>query len=162
MIDDPAARILDFAGCLAWRDHARAGGKKVVLTNGCFNILHRGHLEYLRQSATLGDLLVVAINSDHSVRMLKGADRPLHHELDRAYALASLRCVDAVFVFPGPRLDHEIRALAPDFYTKAGDYTPDTLDRSEFAALSEVAAAIRIIPFVPGHSTTSAIARLDR
>jgi D-glycero-beta-D-manno-heptose 1-phosphate adenylyltransferase len=162
MTDNPATRVLDFAACLALRETARSEGKRIVLTNGCFDILHRGHLEYLRQSAVLGDLLVVAVNSDESVRILKGADRPLHHELDRAYALACLRFVDAVFVFPGPRLDGEIRALKPDLYTKAGDYTTESLDRAEFAALTDAATEIRIIPFVSGHSTTSLLNRMTR
>lgn len=138
----------------------RDKGSKVVLTNGCFDILHRGHLEYLIQSARLGDFLIVALNSDASVRELKGSSRPLHSEMDRAFALASLRFVDAVFIFPGPRLATEIRELKPNIYTKAGDYTPETLDGSEYQALQEVGAEIRILPFVAGHSTTGIIGKL--
>lgn len=156
---DPASRILDLESLVAWRDAAAAAGKRVVLTNGCFDLLHRGHAEYLRCSAGLGDLLVVAVNSDASVRELKGPHRPLNSEDDRAYILASLRCVDAVFIFRGPRLDAEIRRLRPDLYTKAGDYTPETLDPGERAALDEIGADIRILPFVEGRSTTSLIQR---
>lgn len=162
MTDDPQARVLNLDAFLSLRTAARRDGRKVVLTNGCFDILHRGHLEYLQKSADLGDLLVVAVNSDESVRALKGADRPLHCEKDRAHALACLRFVDAVFIFPGPRLDGEIKSLQPDVYTKAGDYTPETLDRSEFAALTEAGTDIRILPFVQGHSTTSLLDRMSR
>lgn len=145
---------------MTFREDARARGQKVVLTNGCFDILHRGHLEYLQQSAALGDLLIVAINSDASVRALKGEGRPVHNEKDRAYALACLRFVDAVVVFGTTRLTEEIRALRPDIYTKAGDYTPETLDAGELSALTEVGADIRILPFVAGHSTTSILQKL--
>lgn len=155
----PAPQVFDLAAAVAWREAARASGKKVVLTNGVFDLLHRGHIEYLHQSAALGDLLVVAVNSDASVRALKGPTRPLNAETDRAYALASLRCVAATFVFAGPRLAPEIRALRPDVYTKAGDYTIETLDASEREALLAVETDIRIMPFVAGHSTTGLIAK---
>ena len=155
----PAPQVLDLAAALAWREAARAQGRRVVLTNGVFDLLHRGHIEYLHRSAALGDLLLVAVNSDASVRALKGPSRPLNTEADRAYALASLRCVAASFVFAGPRLAAEIRALRPDIYTKAGDYTVETLDASEREALLAVGADIRIMPFVAGHSTTALIAK---
>jgi len=157
--DNPNSRILQFPELLIFREKALQAGKRLVLTNGCFDLLHRGHLSYLQQSAALGDLLVVAVNSDASVRALKGEDRPLNSELDRAFVLANLRSVDAVFVFPGPRLANEIRILKPDLYTKAGDYTLDSLDPSEKAVLLECGAEIRILPFVQGHSTTSLIER---
>ena len=132
----------------------------LVFTNGCFDLLHRGHLTFLRDSAGRGDVLIVAVNSDESVRILKGEGRPLHTEADRAFALANLRSVDAVFVFPGARLPEEIRALKPDIYTKAGDYTLDSIDLSEKAALLECGADIQFLPFVQGHSTTSLISSL--
>lgn len=156
---DPSSLVLDLPATLALRARAAAAGQRVVLTNGCFDILHRGHLSYLHASAALGDVLVVAVNSDASVRALKGPSRPIHHELDRAYALASIRCVAAVFVFEGPRLDREISLLRPDLYTKAGDYTPATLDPSEKAALDACGTEIHILPFIAGHSTTSILAR---
>jgi len=156
---DPASRILSLEGMVEYRAAAAREGKTVVLTNGCFDLLHRGHLSYLQESAGVGDLLVVAVNSDASVRELKGEDRPLNSEEDRAYALASLRCVDAVFVFRGPTLAEEIRAIRPDAYTKAGDYTIDSLESSEKTELLACGAEIRILPFVQGHSTTSLIKR---
>lgn len=159
---DPAERVLAFDQLLRLRRQAAADGRRLVLTNGCFDLLHRGHISYLQRSAALGELLVVAVNSDASVRQLKGPGRPLNHEADRAYALAALRCVDAAFVFPGPRLADEIRALRPDAYTKAGDYTPETLDPTEKAALDETGTEIHILPFVEGHSTTSLVRRASR
>lgn len=157
---DPAERILNLDEMVAFREKARGEGRKFVLTNGCFDLLHRGHLTYLRQSAEQGDLLCIAVNSDESVRTLKGEDRPLNSEYDRAFALASMSCVDAVFVFRGPRLDAEIRALKPDIYTKAGDYTIDSLDGSEKAALLDSGVDIRFLSFVEGKSTTSLIERM--
>ena len=157
--DDASKRVLDWDGILKFRESARAKGLKVVLTNGCFDLLHRGHICYLQQSAELGDLLVVAVNSDTSVRELKGLDRPLNSERDRAYALASLRSVDATFVFPGPRLAEEISEIRADYYTKAGDYTLDTLDQTERRALEAAGTQIHFIPFLDGHSTTSLIER---
>lgn len=157
---DPTTRIYSFEQLLEWRAQAAAAGRRVVLTNGCFDLLHRGHLTYLQQSAALGDLLIVAVNSDASVRQLKGEGRPVNTELDRAFALACLRSVDATFIFPGPRLAHEIAALKPDIYTKAGDYTLETLDASERAALLGAGVDIRFLSFVDGHSTTGHLQRL--
>ena len=157
--DDFGTRMLSFTDALHWREMLREEGARVVLTNGCFDILHRGHVEYLRQSAEMGDALIVAVNSDASVRQLKGPSRPVNREQDRAFLLAALRPVDAVFVFAGPRLAGEIRELRPDVYTKAGDYTADSLDSSEAEALREVGAQIRILDFIAGHSTTSILSR---
>lgn len=157
--DDPASRVFDFESVLNLRRLAAAEGRRIVLTNGCFDLLHRGHISYLQQSAALGDLLIVAVNSDASVRGLKGPDRPLNSEQDRAYALAALRCVDVSFIFQGPRLDAEIAELKPDHYTKAGDYTLDTLNPGERAALEAAGTTIHLLPFVTGHSTTSIIQR---
>ena len=151
--------VLDWDGVQHWRDEARSAGLRVVLTNGVFDLLHRGHVDYLQRSAALGDRLLVAVNSDASVCALKGPARPLNAESDRAYVLAGLRCVTATFIFPGPRLAAEILALRPDVYTKAGDYTLETLDASERAALHAVGAAIHFLPFLTGLSTTGLIAK---
>ena len=147
-------RILSLAECAKKVGLLKAQGKSVVLTNGCFDILHRGHIEYLRQSAALGDALVVAINDDASVNSLKGPGRPVNGQNDRAELVASLRFVDAVTVFPGPRLTKEILTLAPDVYTKGGDYTLETLDVEEKEALLEIDAQIKILPFVSGYSSS--------
>ncbi|MEI6604553.1 MAG: adenylyltransferase/cytidyltransferase family protein [Verrucomicrobiota bacterium] len=160
ILPDPLTHIYSLGKLLDLRARAAADGRRVVLTNGCFDLLHRGHLTYLQQSAALGDLLIVAVNSDASVRALKGEGRPLNNELDRAFALACLRSVDATWIFPGPRLAGEIAALKPDIYTKAGDYSLDTIDSSERAALLAAGVEIRFLPFVDGHSTTSHLQRL--
>ncbi len=108
----------------------------------------------------MGDALLIAINADESVRQLKGPMRPIQGELDRAYALGALSCVDAVLIFSDKRLDVEIRALRPDIYTKAGDYTLEKLDAGERAALDETGAKIVFMPFLPGFSTTALIAKI--
>lgn len=132
-----------------------SAGKRLVLTNGCFDLLHTGHVRYLEEARRCGDALLVAVNSDDSVRELKGPSRPVNGELDRAEVLAALRCVDHVTIFTGKRVTDVIRLLRPAVYAKGGDYTPETLDRGEKAALDEVGAEIRILQLVPGRSTTA-------
>lgn len=143
-----------------WRKQFKGENGKVVLTNGVFDLLHTGHLHFLNEARNLGDFLVVALNDDASVRLLKGPQRPVQTEEQRAYALASLACVDAVVVFKTSRLDAEIRALHPDKYCKAGDYTYDTLNSDERAALEDVGAEVEFLIFLPGFSTTNLIARI--
>lgn len=143
-----------------WREKMRQAGRRVVLTNGVFDLLHTGHLYFLQQARAQGDALIVALNADESVRALKGPSRPVQTEQQRAYGLAALTCVDAVVVFRQPRLVEEIKALRPDVYCKAGDYSLEKLDRGERAALEEVGAKIVFLPFLPGFSTTQLIARI--
>jgi D-glycero-beta-D-manno-heptose 1-phosphate adenylyltransferase len=147
-------------GAVARREALRHAGRRVVLTNGVFDLLHTGHLYYLQQARALGDALFIALNADASVRALKGPLRPVQSEEQRAYALAALACVDAIVVFREPRLTAEIRALQPDVYCKAGDYTLEKLDAGERAALQEVGAEIKFLPFLPGFSTTALIAKI--
>lgn len=157
-LDNP--KLFTLEGAVARREALRAAGKRVVLTNGVFDLLHTGHLYYLQQARALGDALFIALNADASVRALKGPTRPIQSEEQRAYALGALACVDAVFIFRTPRLDAEIRALKPDAYTKAGDYTLEKLDAGERTALQAGGADIRFMPFLPGFSTTNLIARI--
>jgi rfaE bifunctional protein nucleotidyltransferase chain/domain len=157
-LDNPKLRKLDDA--VAWREQLRHAGRRVVLTNGVFDLLHTGHLHYLKQARELGDALIVALNGDVSVRALKGPARPVQGETQRAYALGALTCVDAITIFSTPRLTAEIRALRPDVYCKAGDYTLEKLDAEERAALNDVGARIEFLPFLPGFSTTDLIARI--
>jgi rfaE bifunctional protein nucleotidyltransferase chain/domain len=157
MNEPTTAPVFTFQELLAFRKACTAQNKRFVLTNGCFDILHEGHLSYLMQSAALGDVLAIAVNSDDSVRALKGPDRPVNSQNARAFALSCLRFVDAVFIFPGPRLADEILALRPDVYTKAGDYTLDSLDPSERDSLLATGAEIHIIPLVQNISTTKII-----
>ena len=137
----------------------RSEGRRLVLTNGCFDILHVGHVDYLERARELGDALVVALNSDRSVRELKGPSRPVNSEEDRARVVSALRAVDYVVVFDSLRATEVIRALRPALYAKGGDYTPDSLNAEELAALHEVGTDIRILPLVPGRSTTAILAR---
>lgn len=153
-------KLMTLPEAVAWRAQRRAAGVAVVLTNGVFDLLHTGHLYYLQKARQLGGALVIALNSDASVKALKGPLRPVQSEEQRAYALAALSCVDAVVVFREPRLTAEIRALQPDVYCKAGDYTLEKLDPGERTALLEVGARIEFMPFLPGFSTTALIARI--
>ncbi len=142
------------------RDELDAAGRRLVFTNGCFDLLHAGHVRYLAGARALGDALVVGLNSDASVRALKGEGRPLNGVDDRAEVLAALRCVDRVVAFEGERATSLIRALRPHVYVKGGDYTPETLNAGEREALRGVGAEIEILPLVPGRSTSSTLAAM--
>ncbi|WP_091464492.1 D-glycero-beta-D-manno-heptose 1-phosphate adenylyltransferase [Paenarthrobacter nitroguajacolicus] len=136
----------------------RGEGKRIVLTNGCFDVLHRGHTRYLNQAKQLGDVLVVALNSDSSVRKLKGPDRPVNHEADRAAVIAALSCVDHVTVFDTPTPIPLIELLRPDVYAKGGDYTPEMLQETE--AVERYGGTVTILDYVPEHSTTAVLERI--
>lgn len=153
-------KIVGLRELAAARDEMDRAGKRLVLTNGCFDLLHAGHVRYLRQARALGDALAVALNSDSSVRELKGDGRPINPESDRAEVLAALACVDFVAVFEGKRATGLMRAVRPHIYAKGGDYTRDSLDADERAALEEGGADIRILPLVPGRSTTGVLERM--
>jgi len=132
----------------------RAAGKKLVATNGCFDLLHVGHVRYLQAARALGDLLAIGLNGDRSVRELKGKGRPVTGERDRAEVLAALQCVDLVTIFPEMRATQFIGASHPTIYVKGGDYSPETLNEEERALLKEIGAEIRFIPFEAGYSTS--------
>ncbi len=134
-------------------------GQKLVFTNGCFDLLHAGHVRYLQAARALGDALVVALNGDESVRALKGEGRPINEERDRAEVLAALACVDFVTIFQAPRVTDLVLEIKPHLYAKGGDYTVDSLDPDERGALEKVGAAIRILPLVPGRSTSSMLVK---
>ncbi len=134
--------------------------QKIVLTNGCFDLLHPGHLFFLRNAAKLGDQLWIALNGDVSVQKIKGPKRPILPEAFRAYSLAALDCVSGLFIFQSSRLDAEIQAFKPDVYAKAGDYSIKTLDGREKHALQLVGSRIEFLPFLAGFSTTDLIARI--
>ena len=140
----------------------RAAGKKIVATNGCFDLLHVGHVRYLNAARALGDALIVGINGDQSVRELKGGGRPVNPENDRAEILAALECVDLVTIFPAVRATHFLELAAPDVYVKGGDYTSNSLNAEERAVLERVGAKIDIVPFEPGYSTSDLLARLSK
>jgi D-glycero-beta-D-manno-heptose 1-phosphate adenylyltransferase len=138
----------------------RSAGKKIVATNGCFDLLHVGHVRYLQAARALGDLLVVGLNGDRSVRELKGAGRPITTQSDRAEILAALACVDLVTIFPEIRAAKFLAAVHPAVYVKGGDYTPRTLNEEELTILKEIEAAIRLIPLETGYSTSGLIERI--
>ncbi len=139
----------------------RQKGKKLVLTNGCFDLLHTGHVRYLQQARALGDVLLVAVNSDRSVRELKGPTRPLNAEHDRAEVVAALRCVDHVTIFDELRVTEVIKKLQPAIYAKGGDYTEESLDAEERSALTRAGAEVYILPLVKERSTTSLIKKMQ-
>ena len=142
------------------RDELEAQGRRLVFTNGCFDILHAGHIRYLQQARQLGDALLVALNGDESVRTLKGPSRPLNGQDDRAEVLCALECVDYVTIFPEVRVSNILRAVKPQIYAKGGDYTPESLNPDERDALCEINAEIKILPLVPGRSTTGLITKM--
>jgi len=143
----------------ALRDKFAAAGKKLVFTNGCFDLLHVGHVRYLQAARALGDALLVAVNGDASVRALKGPTRPINSEQDRAEVLAALACVDFVTLFHTERVTELVRTIRPQIYAKGGDYTVESLDPGERGALQDAGAEIRILSLVPGKSTTATIAK---
>jgi D-beta-D-heptose 7-phosphate kinase/D-beta-D-heptose 1-phosphate adenosyltransferase len=139
---------------------ARARGKTVVLTNGCFDLLHRGHLHLIRESKKLGDLLIVAVNSDSSVKKIKGPNRPILPETERAELLAALELVDYVTVFSEPDPYHIIDELRPDVLVKGSDWAQDRVIGREI--VEGDGGKVAIIPLLPSHSTTSIIERISR
>lgn len=139
----------------------RAEGKRIVMTNGCYDLLHPGHIVHLQQARDLGDALFVAMNSDRSVRELKGPNRPVYNETQRALALSALACVDVVLVFDALSPLQVMAALSPEVYVKGGDYTLDTINQEERALLESMGAEIHLLPMVEDFSTTGLIARLQ-
>lgn len=132
----------------------------LVVTNGCFDILHRGHIDYLEEAACLGNHLLVGINDDESVKTLKGPSRPINCQYDRARILAGLSCVDAVYIFHETRADQFLAQVRPNVWVKGGDYSMDTLDPNEVKVVQAAGGKIRIIPTVPGYSTTDVISKI--
>jgi rfaE bifunctional protein nucleotidyltransferase chain/domain len=154
------AKLLTLRQAQRWSAAAHRRGQRVVATNGCFDLLHFGHVSYLQRARQLGDLLVIGLNSDVSCRQLKSPDRPLVPERQRAAVLAALACVDAVVIFREKRAHRFLTAVRPDIYVKGGDYRPESLDPTERAALG--GAKIHILPFVPGFSTTGLIQKIRK
>lgn len=156
MILRPETRILPRDELVARFGRPRTG--RLVFTNGCFDILHRGHVEYLYAARALGDALVIGVNTDASVRRLKGEGRPVVSLEDRLYVLAGLACVDAVTPFEEDTPRDLIAALSPDVLVKGGDYRPEDVVGSD--EVRTAGGQVRILPFVGGRSTTGIIQRL--
>ena len=152
---DPARKVRTLASAVEWR---RAQPARVVFTNGVFDLLHPGHVDVLFAARLLGDALIVAINSDASVRRLKGPDRPIRSEAERAAVLAALECVDAVVGFATDTPLEIITALGPDVLVKGGDYSPETIVGAPF--VRGRGGEVVVIPLTAGHSTTRTVNQL--
>ena len=150
--------LLTLEEAQALRETLRREGKTLVFTNGHFDLLHAGHLEYLEQARALGDALFVAVNGDASTRRLKGEGRPLVPEGQRARLLAALAPVSAVMIFEADTADELLRALQPEIYVKGGDYAEKPLP--ERATVEAYGGRVELIEFLAGHSTTRLISRI--
>ncbi len=140
----------------------RAEGRNLVVTNGCFDLLHVGHVRYLQAARALGDALAIGVNGDVCVRQLKGEGRPVNNEGDRAEVLSALACVDFVAIFHELRATDFLAALRAPIYVKGGDYTPETLNAEERSLLDEIGVRIVIIPFTAGYSTSRLLGALKQ
>jgi rfaE bifunctional protein nucleotidyltransferase chain/domain len=159
---NPETKIFTLAEAVAWRETLRLAGRRLVITNGCFDILHRGHAEYMHRSRRLGDALLILMNSDSSIRTLKGPTRPIIDQHSRAYMLAALESIDGVVIFSTPQCNELFIELKPDIYVKGGDYTLETLDADERDALQSINAQIEFIPFIEGFSTTDIVNKINQ
>jgi D-beta-D-heptose 7-phosphate kinase/D-beta-D-heptose 1-phosphate adenosyltransferase len=154
-IPDPRSKILSWDAARAWRERQKG---RVVFTNGVFDILHPGHIDVLIAARACGDALIVGVNSDDSVRRLKGPGRPVRSEAERAYVLAALQAVDAVVIFEQDTPLELVRVVLPDAIVKGGDYSEDGVVGAR--EVRERGGDVVIVPLTPGQSTTSIIERL--
>ena len=155
---DSDAKIKNRDVLAALMEAERARGKRIVFTNGCFDLLHAGHVKYLQKARTLGDLLVLGLNSDASVRRLKGEKRPLIGEVERAHILAALDCIDYVVIFEEDTPLELISALKPHILAKGGDYTPEGVVGKDL--VESYGGRVELVSFVDGKSTTNIIERV--
>jgi rfaE bifunctional protein nucleotidyltransferase chain/domain len=155
-------KIIPWDALPEWRKAFRASGKKLVVTNGCFDILHPGHVTYLETARGFGDGLLVGINSDDATRQLKGPHRPVNSENDRATVLAALESISAVCIFTEKTATRFLERAQPDIYVKGGDYTLETLNQDERRAVESAGGIIKLVPFVPGKSTTAILEKISR
>jgi D-beta-D-heptose 7-phosphate kinase / D-beta-D-heptose 1-phosphate adenosyltransferase len=149
----------DLGRFLARLDFYRQQGRRIVFTNGCFDILHRGHITYLNRAKTLGDVLILGVNSDASIRRLKGPHRPINSLEDRVQVLAALSSIDHIVSFDEDTPCDLVRALRPDVFVKGGDYTRDRLP--EAAIVESYGGVVQILPFVHDRSTSGIIERIQ-
>lgn len=152
----PIDKLADYRAVL------EKSGKILVLTNGCFDLLHAGHIYALEQAACYGDVLWVGINSDASVKRLKGSKRPIYSEQERLYLLNALECVQGVFIFNGCDLAQEMQIIKPDIYVKSGDYSLEKLNPKERSVLESCKTKIFFTPFLSGKSTTHTLKLLSQ
>ena len=155
-------KILIWEQLPAWREELRANGRRLVVTNGCFDLLHRGHVNYLEAARNHGDVLLVGVNGDAGVRELKGSNRPINREDDRAFVLAALAAVDAVCIFSERTALRFLTAAQPDIYAKGGDYTIDTINQEERRLVESFGGKVVVIAGVPGQSTTAILEKIAK
>lgn len=154
-------KILDDQRLIEWCQQKRAEGKKIVATNGCFDILHIGHATYLEAAKAQGDVLIVGINSDDSVRAIKGPLRPINSEIDRASLVAALESVDAVYIFKETDALRFLSIVKPDVYVKGGDYNIDTINQPERRLVEQLGGKVLVLSGVPGVSTSKILKKIS-
>ena len=157
-----AEKIVPWEKLAGWRAGLRDAGRRLVVTNGCFDVLHRGHVTYLEAARHQGDALLIGLNADAGVRALKGPHRPVNTEEDRAAVLAALECVDGVCIFREPTALRFLEVVRPDIYAKGGDYTIDTINQDERRLVEKLGGKIVVLPGVPGRSTTTLLERIAK
>lgn len=150
--------MLSLEDAIQFRKEQGDQGKTVVFTNGCFDLIHPGHIQYLNQAKELGDILIVGLNSDSSVRKLKGDSRPINSQDDRATILSALRAVDAVVLFDDETPIPLIKNLAPNIHVKGGDYSKESLP--EYEVVTAYGGQVVILPFLDGKSSTTIIQKI--
>lgn len=155
-------KLIPWAELPDWRKKMRAARQRLVVTNGCFDLLHLGHVTYLEAARNEGDALLVGVNSDQAVRELKGPDRPVNAEADRAGIVAALESVSGVCIFAERTALRFLSAAQPDIWIKGGDYTLETVNQEERRAVESAGGRIVIIPFLPGRSTTALLEKIAR
>ncbi|MEA3338105.1 MAG: adenylyltransferase/cytidyltransferase family protein [Chloroflexota bacterium] len=159
---EPQGLILDYDDAARLSGQLKQVGATVVLTNGCFDLIHRGHVDYLRQARALGDFLFVGLNDDAMVRQLKGPGRPILDETDRAFMLAELRSVDAVVLFHEPTAERLVQLIKPDIYAKGGDWGPGQKTPPEVIVVEQQGGRVVYLPYVSGRSTSEILEQVRR
>ncbi len=155
-------KIIPWDELPAWRAALRSRGRTLVVTNGCFDLLHPGHVTYLEAARNLGEALLVGLNSDESVRQLKGQDRPVNSETDRAIVLSALASVDGVCIFREKSAARFLAVAQPNVYVKGGDYTVETMNPEERRLVEQGGGKVVVLPVVPGKSTTALLQKIAR
>jgi D-glycero-beta-D-manno-heptose 1-phosphate adenylyltransferase len=153
-------KLISWERLPVWREAMRASGRRLVVTNGCFDLLHLGHVTYLENARNQGDALLLGLNGDSSVRELKGDDRPINSELDRAAVVAALESVSAVCIFSERTASRFLAAARPDIYVKGGDYTLESINQEERSIVEAAGGRVVIIPLVPGRTTTTLLRKI--
>lgn len=157
-----AGKILSPESLPIWRQRLREEGRRLAVTNGCFDLLHAGHVTYLEGARNQADALLVGVNSDAAVRDLKGPGRPINPEADRALVIAALQCVDGVFIFRERDAVKFLQAIKPDVYVKGGDYTLETINQDERRLIEANGGKVVLLGHVPGKSTTALLQKFAK